>query len=203
MERGEQLLLFDLGGVLVKLGGVDLMMEWTGGRFTEEELWREWLTCPHVHDFESGRTGADEFARAVVDEFKLPVGPQTFIREFMEWVPCAYPGAAELLDELSGTFSLGVLSNTNALHWMRIRDDMEMGRFFEYVFVSHETGVMKPAIEAFMMVIESAGYPAGAIVYLDDKQVNVDAALSVGMDAHRVKGADGARRQLRDLGISH
>lgn len=201
MENREKLLLFDLGGVLVELGGVDLMMEWTGGRFSEEQLWHEWLTCPHVHDFETGRTEPDEFARAVVAEFDLPVGPGELIEEFTAWVPRAYSGAVELLQELSGVYRLGVLSNTNVLHWTRIRDEMEMGRFFEHVFVSYRTGIMKPAAGAFTMVSESTGRPAGSIVFLDDKQVNVDAALSAGMEAYCVKGADGARKQLAELGI--
>lgn len=202
MEARGKLLLFDLGGVLVKLGGVELMMEWTGGRFTEEQLWHEWLTCPHVRDFESGRTEPSEFARAVVDLFELPVGPEELITEFRAWVPCEYPGAHGLLAELSRSFTLGVLSNTNILHWTRIRDEMGMGRFFEHVFVSYKTGIMKPAPGAFTMVCESTGYPAGSILYFDDKQVNVDAAVSVGMEAYRVEGVEGARLRLADLGLS-
>lgn len=196
-----QMVLFDLGGVLVELGGVDLMMEWTGGRFTVEELWREWLTCPQVHDFESGRTTPGQFAAAVIEAFALPVGPERLIAEFRAWVPRTYEGAEKLLDELSASFTLGTLSNTNVLHWSRIRDEMQIAHFFEHVFVSYETGIMKPDPQAFSMVCTSTCCPAGSIVYLDDKQVNVDVARSVGMDAYRVKGADGARRRLVELGM--
>jgi len=38
-----RVLLFDVGGVLVQLGGVEAMLEWLGHGISVDELWRRWL----------------------------------------------------------------------------------------------------------------------------------------------------------------
>jgi hypothetical protein len=47
------LVLFDLGGVLIELGGVAAMME-LAGIDTDDELWLRWLSCRWVRTFERG-----------------------------------------------------------------------------------------------------------------------------------------------------
>ena len=61
-------MLFDLGGVLVRLGAVGPMaqlIETTG----EAEFWRRWLTSRWVRDFERGRCSNEEFAAGIAVEW--------------------------------------------------------------------------------------------------------------------------------------
>jgi hypothetical protein len=53
-----EVILFDLGGVLIELSGISTMLAWIGPTMTIEELWRRWLTSPGVRLFESGRISA-------------------------------------------------------------------------------------------------------------------------------------------------
>ena len=48
------MVLFDLGGVLIELGGVAAMRELTGIE-SDDELWRRWLGCRWVRSYERGR----------------------------------------------------------------------------------------------------------------------------------------------------
>src|ERR1700722_2974295 len=57
-----QVLLFDVGGVLVELSGVETMLEWLGRRVTADELWRMWLQSVPVRQFETGRIDAGAVA---------------------------------------------------------------------------------------------------------------------------------------------
>ena len=41
-------IVFDLGGVLIELGGVTRMLELLDHRITVEELWTRWLSSPCV-----------------------------------------------------------------------------------------------------------------------------------------------------------
>ena len=41
-------ILFDLGGVMIELAGVERMLEWSPGLGTTGELWRRWLASPAV-----------------------------------------------------------------------------------------------------------------------------------------------------------
>jgi hypothetical protein len=54
--------LFDVGGVLVHLSGVECMLSWMGEKATRDKMWHMWLHSTPVRDFERGRIGAEEFA---------------------------------------------------------------------------------------------------------------------------------------------
>ena len=71
MSKSIDVILFDLGGVLVELAGVDQMIAWSKGITSHEELWRRWLESSAVRRFETGAIGRDDFAAAVIDEFFL------------------------------------------------------------------------------------------------------------------------------------
>ena len=55
-------ILFDLGGVLIELAGVEKMLEWSKDLASTDELWRRWLHSAAVRAFETGKIGTDAFA---------------------------------------------------------------------------------------------------------------------------------------------
>ena len=92
-------IVFDLGGVLIELGGVTRMLELLDHRVTVEELWARWLSSPSVSRFETGRMDANQFALALLAEFELPLRPAQFLAEFTAWPKGLYPGAIDLLHD--------------------------------------------------------------------------------------------------------
>ncbi|HUI49386.1 MAG TPA: HAD family phosphatase [Acidimicrobiia bacterium] len=192
--------LFDLGGVLVDFGGVEPMKKLAGIE-DDDELWRRWLTCRWVRSFERGECSADEFAAGVVDDWDLPIEPQTFLDEFTVWPGRLLPGAEALVAEVRRTTPTGFLSNTNALHW-----DEHFGRWailelFDFRFLSFELGIVKPDRQLFDRVAELLPAPAGQVLFLDDNLVNVEGATRAGFAAQQVKGVDGARAALIAAGV--
>jgi HAD superfamily hydrolase (TIGR01509 family) len=196
-----RVLLFDVGGVLVQLSGVEAMLEWLGNRITADELWRMWLQSAPVREFETGRIGADEFAVRVISEFGLAVEPQRFLDSFAGWPTGLYPETMQMLARIPRSYRRAVLSNSNTLHWPRVLDDMGLGPAFDSHFVSHLTGRIKPDSEAFEHAVDSLGCQPGQVLFLDDNPLNVEAAQRFGMHAVRVRGAAEAQRALTDLGI--
>jgi putative hydrolase of the HAD superfamily len=196
-----RVLLFDLGGVLVQLRGIEIMREWLGHTLTEEELWLRWLRSPSVRGYETGRIAADEFACGVVAEFGLPLAPERFLASFSEWPITLYPGASQMLARIPGGYRRAVLTNSNALHWPRVLRAMERGAVFDSHFASHLTGRIKPDADAFEHVMEAFGCAADQVLFLDDNVLNTEAARLVGMHARCVRGPLEAQRALRDFGI--
>jgi putative hydrolase of the HAD superfamily len=201
MATRPEVLLFDVGGVLVQLSGVATMLGWMGENATSDEMWRMWLHSTPVREFERGRIGAEEFATAVTAEFRLPVNAQQFLTSFTGWVTGLYPGALEMLAQIPSSYKRAVLSNSNALHWTRVIDDLRLGPAFSHHFVSHLTGRIKPDADAFQHVVESLGCRPEQVLFLDDNTLNVDAARSFGMQAARVRGIAETRTALIDRGI--
>ena len=194
-------LLFDLGGVIVELVGLPAFRGWMAQRMSDDEIWERWILSPTVRSFESGNSDAEAFAAGVIAEFELRVDAQTFLAEFERWAHGPFPGALELLDQLRDRFRLACFSNTNPVHWPRFVGEMGLGDAFHAHFASHELGVLKPDREAYERVVRDLGCAPERVLFLDDNSINVEGARGAGLDAHRVQGPEGARALLRSLAL--
>ena len=194
-------ILFDLGGVLVELAGVEKMLEWSKGLGSTDELWRRWLSSEAVRAFETGRIGTEEFSQRLVGEFGVPVPPVEFLQAFDGWPRALFPGAKDLLAELSPHYRLASVSNTNELHWARFTNVWTLDQSFHQNFPSHHVGRLKPDTDYFEHVLEAMGAPASRVLFVDDNAINVAAAAQLGMVTRRVIGVKGAREAMSALGL--
>jgi len=194
-------LLFDVGGVLVQLSGIETMLDWLGNSMTAEELWARWLRSASVRQFETGQTQASEFAVSVTREFGLDIEPAQFLKSFEGWPLGLYPGVMDMLARIPGRYRRALLSNSNALHWPRLMKDMGLEVAFEHRFVSHLTGKIKPDSAAFEDVVNSLGCSPQHVLFIDDNMLNVEAAKTFGMQAARAVGPLEAQRVLTEFGI--
>ncbi len=195
-----ELVLFDLGGVLIEFGGVESMRELTGIE-RDDELWRRWLTCPWVRSFERGQCSAEDFAAGMVDEWQLTVEPRAFLDAFARWPRGPLPGAEELVASVRRSVPVGCLSNTNALHWERNFGRWPILAVFEFAFLSHELGMLKPDREVFDRVADLLPTSRDRVLFLDDNEINVDAASDAGFAACTVRGVEEAQRALERTGV--
>ncbi len=200
IEPPVEIVLFDLGGVLLEVGGVAPMRELSGIE-TDEELWARWLGCRWVQQLEAGRCTPDEFAAGVVADWELTVSPSDFLAAFGAWVNQPFPGAPELVAETGGVARLGCLSNTNAFQWDAHFGALPLMGAFEFRFLSFELGLVKPDPAIFAAVAAGLPVPAERVLFLDDNAVNVDAAAAHGFAARHVRGIGEARRALVDTGV--
>jgi glucose-1-phosphatase len=192
--------LFDLGGVLIELSGVPVMLELTGIE-TEDELWRRWLTCRWVRRFESGGCSETEFAAGVVADWQLELSPAAFLEAFRGWPVGPLPGSTELVAQTRASVSTGCFSNTNALHWRDLIGSWPLTGLFDHRFLSFELGLLKPDVAAFAQVAGMLKVPVGRVLFLDDNALNVAGAAAAGFQAIRVSGVDEARQRLAEAGV--
>jgi len=187
--------VFDLGGVLAQVTGVATMRE-LSRLDSDEEMWRRWLGCRWVRDFERGRCSPESFAAGVVADWELTIEPAEFLALFAGWVNQPFDGAGDLVDEVARRCTVACLSNMNPIHW----DDTISGWPFidrlEHAFLSHRLGMVKPDREIYDHVVSVLGLPADRILFVDDNQLNVDAALEAGLAAHLVRGVPQAREVI-------
>lgn len=98
---------------------------------------------------------------------------------------------------------LGVLSNTNEVHWRTVTD----GRYgllrdaFSVYALSFEIGAMKPDATIFVRAAELAGVAPREIFYVDDIPGHVAAARQVGFDAVQYTTAAALAGELRQRGV--
>lgn len=202
-EHPYDVVLFDLGGVLVDPGGVAEMRQLSGIE-SDEELWRRWLGCQWVQRFEAGQCSGGEFATGVVDDWGLALSPDEFLAVFASWRTVPYPGAGRLVAEVRAVALVGYLSNTNVAQWEAHLARSPLVGGFDFGFTSFALGLVKPDRAIFEAVAERlpvAVGEVGRVLFLDDNLVNVEGATGFGFAARHVRGMDETRRALVEEGV--
>jgi glucose-1-phosphatase len=194
-------ILFDLGEVLVEWDGIEPLKKLSDGRLTTEMARRFWLESPWVNKFETGRCRPHEFAAGVIKELNLSLAADEFLPQFVSWDRGLLPGALDLLERLRSQFLLVCLSNNNELHWTPLRDKAGLDKRFDYCFISHEMGVMKPSEEAFLLVLKRVRKKAEEFLFFDDNQECIQTACNLGMSAFCVRGITGVEYVLKKMGV--
>ena len=192
--------LFDLGGVLIDFAGVEPMRA-LAGIDSDDELWRRWLTCRWVRSFERGQCSQDHFASGVVDDWGLSITPGAFLDSFRSWPRGPFAGADELVASVRCAVPTGCLSNTNALHWQDQSEQWAILDEFDFRFLSFELGHVKPDREIFDLVADAIGAPRDRVLFLDDNVVNIEAAAAAGFTARRARGVAESREALVAMGV--
>jgi HAD superfamily hydrolase (TIGR01509 family) len=194
------LVLFDLGGVLIRPGGVAPMRA-LSGIDSDEALWTRWLTCQWVRRFEAGQCTPAEFAAGMVDDWELELEPAAFLEEFGRWPEPPFAGALELIDQVQERVPAAFLSNMNSLQWSANYEGIPLTEAFGFRFLSFELGLVKPDAAIFDAVAARLPVPRHRVLFLDDNAVNVEAAERAGFAAGHVRGLDAARDALRAAGV--
>jgi putative hydrolase of the HAD superfamily len=98
---------------------------------------------------------------------------------------------------------LGLLSNTNSVHWRFFLDGRYpvLSRCFEQTVSSFEAQSMKPDSGIYRLAIEKAKVLPSDIFFVDDKEENVAGAIACGIDAVLFTGADDLEAALRERGV--
>lgn len=195
-----KVVLFDLGGVLVELGGIHhwkMLVRETD----EREIWRQWLSCPVVRAYETGQCSTEEFADGMVERHELELSPEEFINTFAAWPRGLFPGARDVVLGVVDHVQVGCFSNTNELHWKGQHEWNHIQNLFDLHFLSYLMGHAKPDRAAFVHVAGKLGCQTGEIFFLDDNKINVDGARACGINAHVTKGPENARQVLAEHGL--
>jgi putative hydrolase of the HAD superfamily len=196
-----QLLLFDLGGVLVEYSGTRDLHALLSRPLTQEQLTEKWMSHDGWLRFELGQLEPEAFAESFCKDWSLTCSAPQFLAHFESWTRGLMPGATELLSELRPGYRLAALSNSNATHWRRNNEVLGVAALFERAFASHELGLRKPDLAIYEHALQELGVSAGETVFFDDLAENVEAARAVGMTAHQVRGVDELRACIIEQGL--
>ena len=194
-----KVLMFDLGGVLVEIKGLENLLELSN--LSEEKFWEKFLLSPNVHNVETGKISMDVFAPRFIKEFDLLIDVNDFINIFSNLPHRKYSGVDKMLKELSKDFTLACLSNTSDVTADRLLHNFKFESLFDYCFFSSEICISKPSKEAFLYAADQMKCDFDEIMFFDDNKLNVDTAFKLGIEAYTVKGFEELRVYLDELDI--
>ena len=202
MVSQTDLLLFDLGGVLVEFSGPRELGQYLRWTSTPDAILERWIQCPHTEAFERGALSPAAWAERFVEAWEVDLPAEEFLVRFTGWSRRILPGALELLARLRQRYRIAALSNSNPPHWYRNKNELRIVEQFEFAVASHEVGVCKPDPKIYRLALERGGITEPhRVVFFDDMAVNVAAARAVGMRAFQVRGVDALRDTLDRQGF--
>jgi 2-haloacid dehalogenase len=112
------------------------------------------------------------------------------------------PGSVAIVRDLhaAGVPQWGLTNWSHEL-WPHAPSRFEFLALLEEITVSGTEGLAKPDPAIYELAVSRAGLPASALAFVDDRQVNVDAAGAAGLHGVRFTTAADVRVALRDLGL--
>jgi glucose-1-phosphatase len=194
-------LLFDLGGVLIRLDWDAVFAHWARCCGADAAALRRRFAFDDAYErHERGEIDSARYFEGLrrtlgIDptEAQIEAGWNAlFVGEIAE--------TTRLVARAAARIPVHLFSNTNAAHqaaWSR--DYAEALRPFGRVFVSSEIGLRKPDRAAFEHVAREIGVLPGRILFFDDTESNVAGARAAGLQAVHVRSPDDVARALDRL----
>ncbi|MGB7159124.1 MAG: HAD-IA family hydrolase [Tepidisphaeraceae bacterium] len=193
MTSGIQLVIFDLGRVLVRIcDGWQHACEVAGVAAPDTELSDDAKAALHevVVRSEIGEIDLAGFCACSSPHLGLPPEHVRALSDVYLLGP--YPGAVELIDALNAHgLQTACLSNTNENHW-RIMNDPSHASFLPldrltHRFASQLLGLRKPDPRIYEHVERATRVEPNRIIFFDDLAENIAAARDRGWHAHQIR----------------
>jgi putative hydrolase of the HAD superfamily len=140
-----------------------------------------------LFELETGRLTEAEFAAKVGAELQGELGPQASLEGFGEtFFQHLHPNDElfAFMRVLHGRgYRMAILTN-NVREWEPLwRSMLPIDELFETVVDSGFVGLRKPDPAIYELTLERLGVPAASTLFVDDMEINCDAARALGMQA--------------------
>lgn len=176
-------IFFDIGNVLV---GFDHDLIWqrlaTMSPFSAQQIRQRIAAHDLLNAYECGQLSSVDLFQALqaLLEFPGSTSFESFCRLwgdiFWEQKP-----VMQLAEALHQRYAIMLLSNTNGIHWNLLTEKFPIFTQVDDAVLSFEIKAMKPATAIYQEAIRRAASPADHCVFIDDIELNIQAARSLGM----------------------
>ncbi len=194
--------IFDLGRVCVTIDTTRpkfaAMMNMMG--IPPETAVQKYWFAREVRQHMTGEMSSRDFYRVVRERFNLSLEYPAFVEAWCDLFELM-PGMQTLFEQVAERYTVGILSDTDPLHWEYI---LKMAPWLGKVVtptLSYEVGYLKPHPAMFSQAAADCGCTKEECLFVDDQEHYVDGARYYGMPALPFTGADKLRRDLAGLGI--
>ena len=197
-----EVILFDLGNVILPFTHYQIAEKLS--QFSQRKEFQDpQRIFSYLFDFEKGAVNGYEVGKVSSIQFFKSLKKYLHLSlSFKKFIPIRNDiftedqGVSEIIRSLKGKKKLGLISNTNPLHFDYILSKFPVIRIFDKWILSHEVGFKKPDVHIFQKAMEWASVEPGKILLIDDMKKHVEVAVSLGMQGIHFISADQLREEL-------
>jgi FMN phosphatase YigB (HAD superfamily) len=165
-----------------------------------QELGRKTMAHPAMVKFNTGRMDAQTFHRRMCKSYGLELSFEAFTSLWCA-IFVTMKGMRELLEKILPRITVGLLSDTDPVHWSFIRRRWAWIDAIEKPTLSFEVGAMKPHAAIYLAAAENVNAPPERCLFIDDLEANIEGARAVGMQGIRFETVKLLTDQLTELGL--
>ena len=197
-----EVILFDLGNVILPFDHYQIAEKLY--RFTQDQEFQDpqkifsFLFDPQkgaINDLDIGKVSPSGFFQSIQTTLDLSISFDEFIPLWSD-IFVEDRGVSQIILALKKRGRLGLLSNTDPLHFNYILSKFPIIQIFDKWILSYEVGFKKPAIEIFQTAMKWASVEPKKILFVDDIKEYVDVAVSLGMHGIHFISSDQLKEEL-------
>ena len=197
-----EIIVFDLGGVIVNVNfksPLGMLFDNSGTPGSALKGMPDISILSRQYD--TGKISAVDFHERIKGHLEIELPFDEFITASNEAIETGDDGIESIVKSLSKQFKLGILSNTNPVHYEYIKESYSIIGLFEHILLSYEMEAMKPDVEAYEKLMHATSMSASQHLFIDDRIENIDAAKELGMDGIHYRSVRGLIAELNVRGI--
>ena len=197
-----EVIFFDLGNVILPFNNYQIAEKLC--RFSQKEEFQEPgkvfsylfdLQEGVINPFDMGKVSPQEFFQSVRNHLGLSIPFEQFVPIWTD-IFVEDQEVSEIIRSLKGKWRLGLLSNTDPLHFHYIVSTFSIVSALEKWILSYEVGFKKPDPRIFQRAMEWASVEPEKILFIDDTKGHVEASISLGMQGIHFISAAKLREEL-------
>jgi putative hydrolase of the HAD superfamily len=196
-------LIFDMGGVLVGVQRERAVQNFKAiGVSDADKLIDMYHHKGLFFSFEKGDIDAAGFCRLLNEHAGTSISSEAIGNAWTSMIDPTQGYKLEYLQELRKTYKLFLLTNNNPyiMGWACSPDFTPYGAlsdFFDKLYISYHMKCMKPDLQIYRMLIEDAAINPAESLFIDDSELNIQAAKACGLLVFLVNNAPDWRDELK------
>jgi putative hydrolase of the HAD superfamily len=204
----DKFIIFDLGNVVFKFDLLKFVKSYVKKipNYKKKIVSFDTLLTPtcleFAYSYEKGNISSLDFYDKLASETQYTGTYNEFVilwNNIFELIP----ETLDVIASLSDKYKLGVLSNTNELHFNFLQERYhQVFSLFDQIFLSHELHLRKPEQKIFKHLIKCCNISPSEIFFTDDLVENVLAAQEQGIKAYVYTNTVELIKQLRQEQIA-
>jgi len=192
---------FDLGGVVVDVDLQRARCAWAAELGTSEsDFDRVFLDSGIKDAMDVGKITRSQALRDLCALCASPVAEEVIVRCWSSSIS-PRPEVSEMVHEVARNARCAVISNTDPVHAEYIKAVTGISTAIERWVTSYQAGSMKPEIGILRLALQHLAVHAEDALLVDDREENLVAARSLGMDGLHYDNFESVRRGLAARGL--
>lgn len=197
-------IIFDIGRVLVRVDIKKAQFGLASGlSYTPEELWSAIEKDPRWPDWQEGRMSPRDWHLNLCKRLGISLGFDQFTKVWNSALDPKPIHHDSLFEQLSRSYRLALLSNTDPIHVAHLEETYSFYRYFPKPvrIYSCVVGASKPNPLIFREALRACKVSAHEAVYIDDIAAFADAARSLGCVGIQFRDPEDLHAQLSAAGV--